>query len=783
MKIFPNSAIKTALGAMTLFMSAFSSHAQVCDPPTTVNITNVQSTTATATWNASVDAPGYEYNWEVRTSGAANSGPTGLEASGSTENGVLTTNLADLDINTLYTFYVRFKCSESDPSAYISTTFTTGTLATPVTTPATNVLDDSFTANWNPVAGATNYLLDVSTFSNFIDPDMFDGDQSFLPGFHDFSTTSNSASITGLSPNTTYYYRVRAEGDGGTGHIITAYSNTTSRTTLGPQTTWITWNGSVWEPQSTGEPDPTKDAFINGNYVTGVHGSFSANTVTINNGFTLTISPETNVTAVNAIVNQNPNNTGLIVQSNGFLVQEHSNADNPNIGGATVQRTSSPLYRLDYTMWSSPTADSAPVAGGQTLRQFSPETSLNRFYGYDSAANNFTMISPDSQFISGEGYLIRVRNTHPSFVNSSTPGTTWTGSFRGVPQSGAVSVALDDSGNGFNMVGNPYPSLLGADSFLAANEDNIEGTLYFWRRRNNDTGSTVEATSAYYATYTNAGGVDVPEATPSATSETPIPYIQVGQGFLVQAKPGAGDLVFTNAMRYGDIFDDVFFRGASQKNRIWLNVADATTIYNQTLIAYMDGATNDLDRADGKYINDGTVALTSFLNNSEYVIQGRAPFIATDVVAMNFKTPVAGNYTISIDHVDGLFTGAQDIFLEDKFLNITHDLKAGAYTFATDAGSFNNRFDVIYQNNLATDNPVLAANGVVVYKQNGDIIINAGSSTIASVKVFDIRGRLIAERNDVNASETNINAGAEKQVLVVQVTSTDNVTVSKKVVN
>ncbi|QYM77807.1 immunoglobulin domain-containing protein [Horticoccus luteus] len=86
--------------------------------------------------------------------------------------------------------------------------------AAPVATAATGPSTAGFTANWSAGAGATSYRLDVST-------DEFFG--SFVSGYanRDVGNVLTQA-ITGLSDNTTYYYRVRAVNTDGT----SASSNT-----------------------------------------------------------------------------------------------------------------------------------------------------------------------------------------------------------------------------------------------------------------------------------------------------------------------------------------------------------------------------------------------------------------------------------------------------------------------------------------------------------------------------------------------------------------------------
>src|SRR5262249_39257012 len=59
----------------------------------------------------------------------------------------------------------------------------------------------SFMAAWNNVAGATGYLLDVSTSESFT---------SYVDGYHDLEVGNVAGRVvTRLNPGTTYYYRVR----------------------------------------------------------------------------------------------------------------------------------------------------------------------------------------------------------------------------------------------------------------------------------------------------------------------------------------------------------------------------------------------------------------------------------------------------------------------------------------------------------------------------------------------------------------------------------------------
>jgi hypothetical protein len=73
--------------------------------------------------------------------------------------------------------------------------------APPVAIAATNTSGTSFTANWNAVAGSTNYFIDVATDAGF---------SSIISGYNNLSVTTNSVVVTGLTSGTTYYYRIRS---------------------------------------------------------------------------------------------------------------------------------------------------------------------------------------------------------------------------------------------------------------------------------------------------------------------------------------------------------------------------------------------------------------------------------------------------------------------------------------------------------------------------------------------------------------------------------------------
>ena len=221
----------------------------------------------------------------------------------------------------------------------------------------------------------------------------------------------------------------------------------------------------------------------------------------------------------------------------------------------------------------------------------------------------------------------------------------------------------------------------------------------------------------------------------------------------------------------------------SQADVIWLNFTGTGAEFSQAVVSYFTNATLGADAYDSKYFNDGAVALNMLIGSTEYVIQGRPTFQATDIVPLNYKVTTAGNYTFAIDHVDGLFAGgAQAIYIKDNQDGSYHNLST-PYTFTSAAGTFANRFELVYQTALAVDNNDFTANSINVIKQQNDVVVRTSGTTMKEVTIYDIRGRVLFTKTNINASETKINVGTTNQVLLVQVTTVDGIKATKKVVN
>ncbi len=117
--------------------------------------------------------------------------------------------------------------------------------AAPVANDASTITSSAFIANWSASAGASGYQLDVATDNGF---------GSFVPGYNNLDVLNvTSMAVSGLSANTTYYYRVRAYNAAGT----SGNSNTKSVTTIGTvSATKMTVTLPGQTAANTGTPTP-----------------------------------------------------------------------------------------------------------------------------------------------------------------------------------------------------------------------------------------------------------------------------------------------------------------------------------------------------------------------------------------------------------------------------------------------------------------------------------------------------------------------------------------------
>jgi hypothetical protein len=553
-----------------------------------------------------------------------------------------------------------------------------------------------------------------------------------------------------------------------------------------------TWNGTSW---SNGTPVAGKDVIFTGNY-TQNGGTLTACSIHVTGNAQVLFKNNSN-----AIVTYSVNvaaTASLTFESSSNLVQVENT---PNTGNVTVKRYGSKLKRLDYTLWSS------PVAGTQTLLEFSPATVASRFYTYNTQNNSYLSVgsSATTTFTPGKGYLIRMPDEIEGVLalpySLGLYRFSFLGVFTGVPNTGTIQIPLEyySDSNRYNGVGNPYPSPISVSAFIDANIANIEGTIWIWRKTNNPNETSYCTLTKFGYVGNNApggggsNGNDGNDLIADPFSINPQGVLNTGQGFIIKSKNNQS-LVFNNSMRRTNNYAN-FFRNdeadeaqptttVADASRIWLNVTNSTgESFSQAMIGYTPEATLGYDNGlDGNSMSGGSVNLYSIVDNMKLIIQARPEFTDTDVVQLGFKSLEAGEFNFAIDHVDGLFTGEQQIYIKDNVSGTIHNLKESSYYFTTEAGTFESRFEIVYMPNaLGTGTNIVAQNDIVLFSNNKKVGFRSAEE-VASLTIYSIEGKQIYRNNSLTDSEfITDQLNVATQAVIVNLTFINGTAISRKV--
>ncbi len=171
-------------------------------PPSTLTFSSKTSSGFTAAWNVVSGAAAYSIYV------ANNPSFNGVTTYTQTSTTKVVTGLASST-----TYYVKIKTHSSTGTSGYSQTWTVttnaGTPTAPTGVAVSNNSPTAITISWQPVSGATTYVVEVANSSSFSNP-----------VYADF-TLENNKTVSNLNPATQYYYRVKACNNSGcSAHVV-----------------------------------------------------------------------------------------------------------------------------------------------------------------------------------------------------------------------------------------------------------------------------------------------------------------------------------------------------------------------------------------------------------------------------------------------------------------------------------------------------------------------------------------------------------------------------------
>lgn len=608
----------------------------------------------------------------------------------------------------------------------------------------------------------------------------------------------------------------------------------TTAFTCAPCPNSITWNGAWSNGTGPGLLLDTEVTLIT-SYDTATNGgSFSACNLTVNNLATLNIADNDYIEVQNDVT---VDAGGIInVEPYGAFIQNNDLGNVVNNGTITVTKETAPLNNwYEYTYWSSPVSDAivgVALTDSDADRRFIFNASQFNDEVAEVGNNNATVLGQDDiddegndwQWVNsattmqpGVGYAA----THSEAAFIIPPGPFTPPQFRytfegGIFNNGIIGVPVDRNDVtaldfNWNLIGNPYPSAVDIDAFMTQNMYDVatnpsgalEGVIYFWSQ-NTDYAANANGNEALnfdttdYATHNGMGG------TMGGDGLTPNGFIPSGQAFFVSFSDdfatNSGTVVFNNAMRSLSLSPDnsQFFRNSNSKkktsnsaNKLWVNLTSDNGVFNQILIGYAEGATNN---DDGAYYDARKIvapkafsALYSTIENidKKFAIQGKAAdsLNEDEIISLGFSTniDIATLYTLSIAQLEGDFLASNTIYLKDNLLNTLHDLSASDYTFTSEVGEFNDRFEIVFNANALSTKDISAnANTLKIIELEADNVKFTASEPIKTIKIFDLLGRQLYYFKGQNDSETYKLSNLSSSIYIAKVELYNGVIITKK---
>jgi hypothetical protein len=514
--------------------------------------------------------------------------------------------------------------------------------------------------------------------------------------------------------------------------------------------------------------------------------TFSSGNIHAANNLSILSSPSITVNNGNYILAGNNliNNSSIVIENEGALVQTTATGSISGTGTFQLNKTSQPLdHYYDYVYWSSPINSTGFTLGNIVSGAW-------RYYKFDpNEANNghtypgWVMLSASDIPEKGTGYAV----TAPSGTNSSIVLTPQFVYNNDPFNNGNIDVTVlkkggpDNIGDS-NLLGNPYPSAIDFNAF--ANDNTVIDASYsLWT---NCAGLDADGhhQDSGYTTYV-VSGTSV-SACGDTSNGTAGQYIATAQGFMVTANTDNATVTFKNSHRVTGNNDNFLNRPANDRDVVWINATDGNGKFSQIAVGFYDGATDLYDRMyDAKNPNTGTgFTLSSLLNNEKLCVQGlERNQIIDKTIPLYLENNVNRSVTFHIDHLIGF--DQINIYLRDIYLNVTHDLKSGDYVANINGNDADDRFELIFQSVLSQNEIMIDSQTVLLWQQaNNFKLQTVDNHNITAVKIFDITGRLLYEKSQLNTQKHQVNLQnvAKGNMLLFRIVLDDKSLVVKKII-
>lgn len=489
------------------------------------------------------------------------------------------------------------------------------------------------------------------------------------------------------------------------------------------------------------------------------------------------------------------------------LLQNHLGVSQiSGLGNIYIDQLGTSTTTFRYNYWSSPVVDAGfnTFKVGTVMKDGTIPTSENsnppniNFTNFNGnlGSLNGSKTSPITiasywifGYLNGSDWIQKMHTnsfTPPQGFIMKGPGDgTQNYTFVGSPNDGDYNSII--SAGRLSLLGNPYPSALDSEKFIADNLSSILGTLYFWEMEGDSGDHYLQGYVGGYS-LKNLGIGLAANTEVSGTAglgnfeyKVPGPYIPVGQGFFVSSSTG-GTVTFNNAQRAIHPIDDlhsVFFKSKQEDN----NIINLSTISNSNKddddkdddddkeknhknlltqlklgFEYQNPEGRDIHRQIGLTFNtnnslDFENGYDSYMfdpqptdmffkiknDPSKYAVAGVGTFDKSLKIPVEINIAISGEFNFMIDYIDDIKSD-YSIYLNDAVKKSFYNLSEGVKTLSLNSGIYQNRFFITFKKNQSSDDDESSKNNPLIYfdKTTSEIIICKKESIINKAELINL---------------------------------------------
>ncbi|MDZ7633090.1 MAG: hypothetical protein U5L72_01035 [Bacteroidales bacterium] len=491
--------------------------------------------------------------------------------------------------------------------------------------------------------------------------------------------------------------------------------------------------------------------------------TFSTNTVeniTVNNNAGVTLLDPLNVTGVVLVQNGSLASGGnLILASDAAQTALVDGTGAGSITGSVTMQRYLPL-KFGYKYFSSPFQNATVGEFGDDMDLTSPfplfyrNEENSRGSGWVSYTASSSILNPM------EGYA----------VNFGATANPWTVDVTGVVNNGPVSVNLYNHDSiytqGFNLVGNPYPSPIDWNA-AGWTKTAIDNAVYYFRS------SETDEYGGEYSSY--AAGVS---SDGSATN-----IIPSMQGFFVHVSDGAfpvtGTLGMTNSVRVKDLTHP-FLKSAHSSSRFLVRATASFTgdpaSADPLVVYFNDEAEAGFDSEfDALKLMNTDMMVTNFysvLTGGKKLSINALP-VQTDsatVIPLGLKTYIDGELNFRIRDIENLPEGGR-IYFRDRLTGASINLLPDqVYKVTLSAGDYNDRFSLEFlKGTTGIADPEASEKLFTAYSTNSllKVTISRIEGRSGIITVFDLAGRPLYITEVSEAGNYEFETGIKQGIYII----------------